>query len=318
MEVKTFELKPLVKGLLTFVPGAHRIFSRHGTGGTESASYCYAVWLKHLTFLWQNNMRSMPRTIAELGPGDSLGVGLAAILSGVNSYYALDVIRFSNPARNLKIFDQLVALLKARAPRPSKGWPDSDAQRDNQLFPRHILTDELLEASLREERLDLIRAALVNPASNGGEVSIKYMVPWLDERVIEKESVDIILSHAVLEHVADLETTYRALYSWLKAGGIMSHQIDFTSHGFTEKWNGHWACSEALWKIVIGRRPILINRQPSSSHVKFMERNGFRIICHLKHHRSDGIGRSQLSSTWRELSDDDLTCSGDFIQAQKL
>lgn len=260
----------------------------------------------------------MPRTIAELGPGDSLGVGLAALLSGVSNYYALDVIRFSNPARNLKIFEELVALLKARAPRPSKGWPDYDAHLDNGLFPRHILTDELLEASLREERLDLIRAALVNPTSNSGEVSIRYVVPWFDERVIEKDSVDIILSHAVLEHVADLETTYRASYLWLKAGGMMSHQIDFTSHGLTEKWNGHWACPEALWKIVVGRRPFLINRQPSSMHVKFMEKNGFRIICHLKNHRSDGIARSELSSVWREISDDDLTCSGDFIQARKL
>jgi hypothetical protein len=311
------ELKPIVKGLATFIPGAYRLFGKHRTGGTDSAAYCYEVWLKHLTFLWANGMRSMPQTLAELGPGDSLGVGLAALLSGVSNYYALDIVHFSDPERNLKVFEELVGLFKARAARPTKGWPDYDAFLDVGLFPHCILSDEILERSLREERLHSIRAALVDLASDCEEVSIKYMVPWLDEGVIEKESVDVILSHSVLEHIVDLENSYQALYSWLRPGGMMSHQIDFGAHGVTSTSNGYWSFSPALWKIIVGRRPFLINREPCSVHAQLMKREGFQIICHLKNHRSDGIARTKLSSVWRDLSDDDLTCAETFIQARK-
>jgi hypothetical protein len=117
--------------------------------------------------------------------------------------------------------------------------------------------------------------------------------------------------------VRDLETSYQALYAWLRSGGMMSHQIDFTGHGVTSIWNGYWSCSPALWKIVVGRRPFLINQQPCSVHAQLIERQGFRIICHLKNYRSEGIARAKLSSAWRDLSDDDLTCAETFIQARK-
>jgi len=79
------KITPVVKGLLTLVPGISGILPKPGTGGTNSALYCYEVWLKHLTMLWENGMRFLPNTLAELGPGDSLGVGPAAMLSGINN-----------------------------------------------------------------------------------------------------------------------------------------------------------------------------------------------------------------------------------------
>jgi hypothetical protein len=311
------KIRPVLKGFLTFIPGMQRVLPKRGTGGTNSAHYSYELWLKHLTMLWENGMRSIPNTIAELGPGDSLGVGLAAMLSGVNNYYSLDVVGYLNNNFNLKIFEELVTLFKTRAGRPTKGWPDYDSYLDKKLFPSHILTDELLNTSLSEERIALIRNVLVNPGAQNKEVIIKYMVPWSDDRVIDKETVDLILSHSVLEHVVDLESTYQAFYLWLKPGGMMSHQIDFTSHGLSEKWNGYRAYSELLWKITVGRRPFLINRQPCSTHINLLKKNEFNVICHLKRYKPDGIQRSHLSSYWKNISDDDLTCSGSFVQAQK-
>jgi hypothetical protein len=125
MEVRALEMKSLIKGLLTYIPGIYPIFRSRGTGtkDSDSGSYCYGVWLKHLTLLWENNVRSIPHTIAELGPEDSLGVGLAAILSGVSNYYGLDVIRHSATARNLRIFEELADLFKARAARRRRDGP---------------------------------------------------------------------------------------------------------------------------------------------------------------------------------------------------
>jgi hypothetical protein len=310
-------IRAAAKGLLTFLPGMRGMLSEKGTGGTNSASYCYGVWLKHLTLLSQNGMRAIPSTLAELGPGDSLGVGLAAMLCGVNRYYALDVVMHSNTDVNLKIFDELVRLFKARAARPTKGWPDFDEYLDSTLFPSHILTDRVLVESLSENRLKTIRDAIQRLPSHGAHQTIRYMVPWSDAKVIERETVDLVLSHSALEHVVDLEQTYQALYSWLKPKGMMSHQIDFQSHGISKQWNGYRKYSEMMWKVVMGKRTFLINRQPHSVHIDLMKKNGFTIAWNLTQHRKDGILRSELSKYWRTISDEDLTCSGAFVVAMK-
>jgi SAM-dependent methyltransferase len=135
--------------------------------------------------------------------------------------------------------------------------------------------------------------------------------------VIENESVDLIYSHAVLEHVNDLESAYRTMYRWLRPGGFISHQIDFRSHGMTQEWNGHWAVSEMQWKIAAGKRLYLINRQPCSEHVRNIEENGFEIVYYMDKREESSIERKQLARRWKDLSDEDLRCSGAFIQARK-
>ena len=96
------KIKPFLTGLASYVPGLYNRYAR-GTGGTNSASYCYGIWIKHLTLLGQSGLHEIPNAIAELGPGDSLGVGLAALLSGVNEYYAFDIRKYTNTEKNLKI-----------------------------------------------------------------------------------------------------------------------------------------------------------------------------------------------------------------------
>ena len=77
----------IVKGLASKIPGMSR---RLKGGHAPSASYGYDVWMKHLWHLWKNGLRKVPETVVELGPGQSLGVGLAALLSGASGYYGLD------------------------------------------------------------------------------------------------------------------------------------------------------------------------------------------------------------------------------------
>jgi hypothetical protein len=314
-------LTPVVKGAATYLPGLYKLVSKRrtaGTGGTDTATYCYGVWLKHLTLLWANGLRKIPDTIAELGPGDSLGIGLAALLSGVNHYYALDVVHYANTPRNLLILDQLVALLQRHAERPTKGWPDYDQYLDTNLFPSHILTQSVLERALAPDRIAAIRTALVmNPSSDADLITVRYVVPWNEACVIRQATVDLILSHSVLEHVVNLEDTYRACALWLKPGGWMSHQIDFTSHLLAKDWNGHWTYPDWLWKIIVGKRPFAINRQPCSRHVQLLQASEFEIVCHLKQTGVNGIKRPQLAVGWIGLSEADFTCAGTFIQARK-
>src|SRR2546426_11217743 len=79
----------LLKGAATFLPGVNRMACR-GSGGTVSARYCYSVWLRHLLHAHNSGLWKGVARIAELGPGDSFGIGLAAMLSGVDEYFALD------------------------------------------------------------------------------------------------------------------------------------------------------------------------------------------------------------------------------------
>jgi len=310
------EWKPVARGIATMVPGIYRIAARKRGGGTGSADYCYAVWLKHLTLLWQSGLRTMPASVAELGPGDSLGVGLAALLSGASRFYALDVAAYGNAEKNLRVLDELVERFRNRAPQPIKGWPDFDPYLDARCFPSHILTDEVLARTLAPDRISAIREALRHPGKDG-EIVVRNVAPWTDEDAVEKSSIDLIYSHSVLEHVVDVPTAFRCCASWLREDGWMSHQVDFTSHGVTKAWNGHWQYPEWLWKIIVGGRPFLINRHPASTQIRMLEAAGFEAVMQMRNSRNDGLSRTELSAPWKDMSNDEMSCSDLFVQARK-
>ena len=310
---------PVLTGIATYIPGLFK-FASNGTGGTTSARYCYSVWLRHLTMAYKNGLSTQPDAIAELGPGDSLGIGLAALLSGANQYYAFDVVEHASNKRNIEIFDDLVNLFKKREKIPDETeFPEVEPHLESYEFPNYILTDEHLNEALKQDRTESIRNALLNLGSvdNKNNMQISYFVPWYDPKVIKEESIDMIYSQAVMEHVNDLAYTYEQLYRWLKPGGFMSHEIDFRSHGTAKDWNGHWAYSDFVWKLIKGKRPYLINRQPLSTHINLLEKFGFEVVCDMKTKDSSGIEREVLASRFKNMFDDDLTTSTTFIQAVK-
>jgi hypothetical protein len=312
-------LKPLLLNVCAHIPVLNGTIVNRGTGGTNRALYCYGIWLKHVSFLHAHMPKPflIPNTLAELGPGDSIGVGIAALLSGANHYYGLDIKRYSSLDRNLKILDELADLFKRKAPRPVKGFPDFDALLDENLFPNAILTDRVLSNALHPARIAAIKQAIINGVSDDGTISIQYIVPWNDEKNIEPQSVDVIVSHSVLEHVNDLESAYTACHGWLKPNGIMTHQIDFTSHGLAKLWNGYRTYSERVWKMLSSKRDCWINRQPVSVHQHIIENLGFDSLIVLKQYKNNNLSMNHLAPRWRSLSEDDLSCSGVFLQARK-
>jgi hypothetical protein len=305
------ELVPVVKGMATFIPGLYKLFAKPSGGGTNSAQYCYSVWAKHLTMLNANGMTEIPRTVAELGPGDSLGVGICALLSGAAAYYAFDVVEYASADKNLRLLDELVQLYTRRAGVQTIGWPDFSEHLDSKRFPK-VLTADLLSANLKESRVQAIRDALQNRES---DIVIKYVVPWDSPQVIKQASVDLILSHSVLEHVKDLGFTLKACASWLKHDGWMSHQVDFSSHGISKAWNGHWQYSEWMWRLVVGGRPYLINRVPADQLLSIVEQDGYQINLVLRSERTDGLPRERLRPTWRKMA---VNCGGVFFQARPI
>ena len=141
------------------------------------------------------------------------------------------------------------------------------------------------------------------------------MVPWSDPAVIQPHSVDMIYSQAVLEHVNDLSGVYGAMRQWLKPRGVMTHQIDYKCHGKADTWNGHWTYSDPIWKLVVGRRPYLLNRIPHSEHMRLMQENGFDIVAEKAIHSASELRKRQLAPRFSTLSEQDLTTSGAFVVA---
>ncbi len=307
-------LKQVLFGIATNIPGVYDYFS--GTGGTDSARYCYSVWLRHLVMAEKKGLNTYPKVVAELGPGDSLGIGLAALISGCDKYYAFDVVKHANVERNLRVFDELVTLFQNREQIPGENeFPKVKPYLDDYRFPETILYEKRLKSALESSRLTKIRDSIANLQHNN--TSIKYVVPWYDPNVIEKESVEMIYSQAVLEHVDDLTNTYKAMHSWLKPNGYISHTIDFKSHGTASEWNGHWTYSDFMWKIIRGKRPYLLNREPHSTHIEILDKEGFEILADVIVETKSNLKKENLNPKFKDISDDDLITSGAFIQAIK-
>jgi hypothetical protein len=265
----------------------------------------------------KNGLTNVPDVIAEIGPGNSIGVGLAALISGANKYYALDVVEYATTKRNVEIFDELVELFGKRETVPDESeFPRVKPRLKSYKFPNYILTDERLGILLEASRIETIRDAILNPNSNG-PISIKYFAPWYDVLALKRNSVDMIFSQAALEHIEDLSKAYETMYLWLKPSGYMSHQVDFKCHGTANCWNGHWAHSDFMWKIIRGKRPYLLNREPYATHVNLQKKSGFEIISSIKVENLNGIERKDLSPRFKYISDDDLVTEGANILSVK-
>lgn len=305
--------RQLAKGFAACVPGVYRAFSRAKTGGTCSASYCYSVWLRHLVRAHLAGLSTCPETVAELGPGDSIGIGLAALVTGAARYYALDIVEFANASTNVAVFDEIVEMVRCRAEIPGDDeWPGIVPRLESYAFPSDILDDNRLTYALRQSRLDSIRSSILAGAGDG---FVQYQVPWNSGTVIRPHSVDMILTQAVLEHVDDLAWTYECLHRWLKRDGFMSNTIDFGSHGTANDWDGHWKYSDLTWKIIRGRRPYLINRKPFSTHERMLEGAGFVVHACERHWEQSTMNPARAPSAARSMSPDDLATSRAFMQA---
>jgi len=271
----------------------------------------------------QSGLDTNFQTIAELGPGDSIGVGLAALLTGANKYYALDIQKYAHRETDIEILNELLSLFAATTAIPGKDeFPQITPEISSLRFPHDILTEKRLARSLATERVEQIRQALLKLDENGtsgksSEIEIYYLAPWRISAEIEDNSVDLIISQAALEHIEDLSDAYSSMSRWLRPGGMISHQIDFSAHGLADEWNGHWAYSDLLWKLIRGKRQWLINRHPYSVHRKLIEQNGFEIIRVIKEQDTSGFINSRLDRQFANISDEDLTTRTAYILAVK-
>jgi len=310
--LQVWKLPHLLKGMGTHLPILDKLrINRAATGGSNSARYCYSVWLRHLSVLASQGFCIGNAEVGELGPGDSIGTGLAALLSGAKTYVGLDLVPFSATADLLDIFQTLVQMFSEREAIPDEQeFPGIRPKLKSYVFPHH-----LIDSSNLALRRGYIRDQLKQPLTKGGPIT--YYSPWNSPAIVAAGTLDLIFSQAVLEHVDDLRETYIAMSAWLKPGGYMSHVIDFGAHHLSPFWNGHWAYTDFEWQMVRGRREFLLNRNALSKHLECAHQAGLRVLEIIHRYDDAGLPLQCLASRFQDLSKDDRRTRGTVLLLKK-
>jgi hypothetical protein len=164
----------------------------------ESVSYIQRVFDDFNRYAHLSPERVAGRRMAEIGPGDNLGVGLLYLTWGAASYTGLD--------RFYSVHDE------AR-------------ERDIYLALRNTLP---LDRRARfDDAVDLSSGIRLN------EAKLRYLYGHAAESCDEAlgpASVDILLSRVVIQSV-NLDLAMPAMDRTLAAGGLMAHKIDFRDLG---------------------------------------------------------------------------------------
>lgn len=282
------------------------------TGGTCSARYCYSVWMRHLIHYYQIK-KNIPRVVAEFGPGDTIGSGVAALLCGVEKYYALDFTRYAGMRNIDTIFDQLLKMIRERSDIPDDSeFPGVYPKLKSYSFPDYILTDEILEECLNDERVNRIKSELRQVRDGRKAEMIHYLAPWWKENTVAIKC-DMIFSQAVLEHIDDYAYAHHVIANVAKVGAVVSHQIDFSCHGCADQWNGHWAYGSLTWRLIYGTRPYFLNRAPLADHINEMIKSGIKIQKCVRIRGTDSISRKDASRKYRKMSEKDFHTRGAYV-----
>ena len=317
MDTKTLRL--MLGGLKSYFPVLHAGYK--GAVGHTTGAYSYSVWMRHLSIITKVVPSFAPRVVVELGPGDSLGLGCAALLSGAEQYIALDVVAHANAEHDVKVLDELVELFEQHAPIPDgRAFPHLLPKLSSYAFPGRLFTaDGPRRIRLDPGRLQAIRAALVERQDIlYDNLPIGYTAPW-GPRTLDRQSVDLVVTQAVLQDMghdpakSELAGTFQAMSRWLRKGGVMSHQINFAFPG-GPYWNHHWRYSDAAWRVVRGNRPFFENRVPLSVYLALCEENDFEVVS-VKRVEEEGIPREQASPRFRDLSEEDFRTSSAHVVA---
>jgi hypothetical protein len=306
--INSWKLPHIIKGTATWVPFLGALRRRHArTGGTNSARYCYTVWLRHLVTLSRYGFQIKDARVGELGPGDSIGTGLAALLSGAQSYIGLDVVPFSLHRDLESIFDELVRLYSNQEPIPDEHeFPGVRPKLTSYEFPDH-----LIERSEFRSRSNQIKTEIRRGIGSGNIVT--YLAPWTSIRAISPHSLDLIFSQSVLEYALPLDGIYTTMATWLKPEGYSSDAIDFSAMYLSPYWNGHWAYSDLEWSLVRGRRECFLNREPLSTHLACVENAGFEVLEVDKEQNASGLQVNEFSARFRKMDIEDQQTRGAMI-----
>ncbi|MFN4282896.1 MAG: class I SAM-dependent methyltransferase [Alphaproteobacteria bacterium] len=214
----------------------------------------------------------------ELGPGDSLASAAIAWAHGADEGWLVDAGSYA--ARDIRLYRALFEKLSAmRLPRDAA---------------------ELMECRSVREMLSRTHCAYREDGLAG-------------LRAVRGQSLDMIFSQAVLEHVprAEFDATLREMKRALKPNGVGSHVVDFKDHLGASLHNLRFG--EALWERpwFAKRSGFYTNRLRYSEVVAAFSAAGFAVETAARREwPALPLARARLAAPFRDLSDEDLRIFG--------
>jgi SAM-dependent methyltransferase len=266
------------KIVLSRLPLGYRSWSRIGIfqlGAMVDPDYALGVFRFHLTQARVSAEEPARLVVLELGPGDSLLSAPIAWAFGAQRCYLVDGGDFAS--RELVPFHELLKRLAAQSKDISglaecTGWPE-------------ILS----------------------------RCNAQYLTKGLDSlRGIPDNSVDLIWSQAVLEHVprAEFRAVMREFRRILRDEGRCSHTVDLTDHLGNSLNNLRF--SEALWEgSLFSKSGFYTNRIRFEEMLGIFRESKFAIASvNRKKWGKLPISRTKLAPEFSSLPEDDLLTLG--------
>jgi len=275
-------LLSMLKGAATYLPAYsiyERYHSRRSFHSGRNARFCYSLWLRNLVFLAQNNVVSRIASMAELGTGGSLGIGICALFTNADSYCALEVEDTFDCELNIKLVEELYDLFRNNTSIPDDDeFPQINLKVHAYHFPKELLIKLGFNKKLIKERLFELSAAIRSLQNTPHNSIISIQNSWVDTLNSRKECFNYIFSRAVMEHVSSPKAIYHKLSQLLVKNGLMFHDIEFHSHNITGNWDGHYHVPNCQWAIVFGKRKYFLNRCYPADHLEYVKNTNLKVL----------------------------------------
>jgi len=280
-----WRLKILAKIILTRLPLGYRIWRAVGIfqhGKMHDPSYSIRTVFLHLD-QFDRLSTSTNSVMMELGPGDSLASSLIMKARGCAKSYLVDVGDFAT--KDMGVYRAQADTLGELGYAP----PDLSSVNDTYTMLKQIDAVYLTK----------------------GLVSL---------REIPDASVDLIWSHAVLEHVRfhEIDDFFAEFRRVIKPAGVMSHRIDYKDHLAASINNLRF--SHRVWESdFMARSGFYTNRLRHSQMLAALCRAGFDVeVTDVTRWEQLPIAHTHLDPSFQSLPLEDLLISGCDLVARPL
>jgi hypothetical protein len=284
--VVPWQAKIAAKMLLSRLPVPMRAWHRLGLfvpGSMRDPDYAIRVFEIH----WERTGRPAPGfTYLELGPGESLATAIVAWAFGASGGTLVDAGDFA--MRDIASYRPLIERLARR----------TTSIRD---------VSGLLRLPSLESMLDAVNATVRTDDLRGLES-------------LPSETVDLVFSQAVLEHVplASFRALACALYRLQKRSGLGSHHVDFKDH--LQGSLNNLRFSKAMWEKpwFAARSGFYTNRLRLSDMVEAFQAAGFSVAVPQRDTwPALPIPRAALAKPFRDMPEDQLRTWGAVLVLTK-
>ena len=189
--------KIALKIVMSRIPVGYRLWRYFGLfkhGNMESSSYNIRIFNQHVLNA-DLNEKLHGKVVLELGPGDSIATAILALCFDAKALL-IDVGNFA--IDDIYFYKKMIG----------------DFRKKGLVFPHDLNSIKTIN--------DLLLACDARYLTNGLK----------SYKEVETDSVDLIFSQAVLEHIReeDFIDTMRECHRILKKNGISSHQVDLKDH----------------------------------------------------------------------------------------